>query len=559
MSSLSTGANPVRDTCSLTGHGALAVGDLLYFQGGRMIYNWQIGWGGYGQNPYLRVLNFTNSVNQQNVADSIITVQSDTAPFNYDGETIQDTRLPLFWLDEAGDKAYLAGGAMVNIANTSYIGGRDWNPGKPGKMWTADVQRGNILNNWEEVDMLIGGKKANLIGSGANWFDSESRVGYAFGGSYLDGAEYDYAVNQLLMFNVTSGQWKNTTTPFDQSAAGFLHGLTLEGRTVLIAGLGSTNGQEGAVNTIRVYDTESDQWYTQLTNGDLPANRFWSGCSVIVAAQDKSSYQIITYGGADNSVTYGDVWALSIPSFTWTQLSDDVSSTVAAGPRYASSCTLMKNHTIVVIGGNKVIDADTYNFPNCDLNSDLAYFFDLNIQGWTSQISSGAQDEYRVPSPVYEAIGGNAQGGATLTQPPGGFNQAGMSTVFAAFATAPPSTTSGSPGTTTSTGGPSNTSTPSKSSNTGLIAGVVVGVVALIGIIAFGVWFFIIRRRRREEATPTPPPPPDQDKYPTELGGAGYDHAMELHGNQPSLELYGSSPHSPSPIAPTHGLHEVPA
>ncbi|KAF3907470.1 hypothetical protein AA313_de0200047 [Arthrobotrys entomopaga] len=364
--------------------------------------------------PYLRVLNLTNSVNQKNVADSIITVQSDTAPFNFDDETIQDTRLPLFWHDEAGNKAYLAGGAMLNIANTSYIGGRNWNPGKAGKMWTADVQKGNILNNWKEVDMLIGGKKANLIGSGASWFDPESRVGYAFGGSYLDGTEYDFAINQLLTFNATSGEWKNTTTPFQQSASGFLHGLTLEGRTVLIAGLGSTNGQLGEVNTIRVYDTESDQWYTQLTNGNLPANRYWSACSVIVAAQDKSSYQIITYGGADNSVTYGDVWALSIPSFTWTLLSDDVESTVAAGPRYASSCTMMKNHTMVVIGGNKVIDAGTFNFPNCDLDLALAFFFDLNIQGWTNQISSGARDKYRVPAPVYEAIGGNIRDSSTF-------------------------------------------------------------------------------------------------------------------------------------------------
>ncbi|EPS44247.1 hypothetical protein H072_1744 [Dactylellina haptotyla CBS 200.50] len=572
--SQSQGADPIAESCSLTGHGALLVGDLLYVQGGRMIYNWMDGWGGYGQNPYLRVLNLTETVRLQDVPDNIITVESNTAPFRYDIETIQDTRLPMFWLDQTAKKAYLAGGARIDIANRTYIGGRDWNPGKVGKMWTANVGDNNILSGWTEVDMKIGNRNANLIGAGANWFDPDTRTGYIFGGSYLDYTEIDFAVNQLVTFNAATGEWKNTSTPFQQTSSGFLHGLELDGRTVLLAGLGVTNGQEGTVDTVRVYDTNSTQWYSQRTNGALPANRFWSTCSVIVAAQDKSSYQIIVYGGADSETTYGDVWALSIPSFTWSKLSDDTTSSVAAGARYAASCTLAKNHNMVVFGGNRVLDAYTYAFPDCDKNNRLAYFFDLNLQEWTSQILGDEPDIYRVPQAVYDVIGGNAEGGATLTAPPGGFNQAGMSTVFAAFATTPTSTTTGAITSVATT----EASSGSKKVSGGAIGGIVVGVIAILALVGVGVWFLLRKRRQsRELATPLPPPPPappSEDKlfnaggYPMELRGSeAYHNAvrMELHGDPSALkvELPGSIPAVSevpsvrSPVAPSQGPHEV--
>ncbi|KAF3921977.1 hypothetical protein ABW20_dc0104016 [Dactylellina cionopaga] len=533
------GADPVRDTCSLTGHATLAVGDILYIQGGRMIYDWQINWQGYGQNPYLRVLNLTGTVRQNDVPNNLETVQFNTAPYNWNDETIQDTRLPVFWLDQVGNKAYLALGARVNIDNTSYIGGQDYNPGKPGKMWTADLLDGDILTGWTEVDMKAGNRNLNLVGTASQWFDPETRMGYVWGGSYEDFAEQDFSVNQLLTFNAATGVWKNETTPFDQSSSGFLQGITLNNRTVLIAGLGVPNGQLGAVDTIRVYDTETQQWYTQRTNGDLPSNRYWAGCSIVVPAPDKSSYQIITYGGANNQDTFGDVWALSIPSFTWVKLSDDVTSNSAAKPR----------------------------------NGDLAWFFDLNLLEWSIQISGGEPEDYRVPQPVFEAIGGNAEGGATLTQPPGGFTQQNMTTVFAAFAT---STTSGSPtsittSSETTTGASSKD--PGSSISGGAIGGIVVGAIAGIALIAIGVWFFLRKRRQPipELATPEPPPPPGGLRPPHKGYGSNYPPSelgytpvlpMELHGEQnvPKVELPGSEPYDgTAPTAPRQqGPYEFP-
>ncbi|KAK6355104.1 hypothetical protein TWF696_004228 [Orbilia brochopaga] len=499
-------ANPVRDTCSLTGHAGLVVGDSLYVQGGRMIYR---GFDGFAQNPYLRVLNLTGVVRAQDVPNRITTLTDNSQPFRWDVRA-QDTRAPMFWLDEAGRKAYLAMGSRVTVGNASYVPEGNFNPGRPGRMWTADLLDGGILTNWEETDLRIGNRNASLVGTQANWFDQQTRTGYAWGGSFIDGAETDDGVNQLITFNASSGRWTNDTTPFTETVGGFMEGIILDNRPVLITGLGVTNGQQGVMDTMRVYDTRSKQWYSQRTNGPLPPNRFWTGCSTIVAAQDQSSYQIIYYGGANSSVTFGDVWSLSIPSFTWAQLSDSVDSSVSAGARYAPICDLMKSHYMVVFGGNRVQDAYTYAFPECDTSSNLAWFFDLNLLEWTSQVNGGTPDTYRVPQPVYQAIGGGAEGGATLIQPPGGFDQPALATVFAPFADrATASPTSTGPGGTTAPNPPSSDSSISG----GAIGGIVVGVIALIGIIGGGVWFLLRKRRRqpRDLATPLPPPPPSSN------------------------------------------------
>ncbi|EWC46736.1 hypothetical protein DRE_03981 [Drechslerella stenobrocha 248] len=527
MSATGRLADPVRDTCSLTGHSGIVVDDLLYIQGGRMIYD---GYDGFAQNPYLRILNLTDTVSAQNVPQNIRTITDNSAPFNWNAR-IQNTRLPMFWLDEAGNKAYLAMGARLDIRNTSYIADSNFNPGRPGRMWTADLREGGILTNWVESDLRINGRNASLVGTQSNWFDRRSRKGYAWGGSYIDGSEFTEGVNQLITFDAVSGQWNNLTTPFTQSPSGFMQGIELDGRNILITGLGAPNGQEGVMDTMRVYDTRSNEWYSQRTNGPLPPNRFWTGCSTIVAAQDRSSYQIVWFGGANSTVTFGDVWALSIPSFTWTRLSQDITSNVAARPRYAPSCHLMKEHYMVVFGGNRVQNEYTFGFPNCDQGSRLAFFFDLNVLEWSSQVNSGPQDPYRVPQPVYEAIGGSAEGGATLTEPPGGFNQAGLATVFAAF---PNQVRTDAPGTTTGPAVTSTSAAPSGSSASGGTIGGVIGGIAVLALIGVGIWFFMRRRRRQRPidflAPPPPPPPSGPPASEQDKGYIGYADVGNING-----------------------------
>ncbi|KAK6495982.1 hypothetical protein TWF481_003027 [Arthrobotrys musiformis] len=227
---------------------------------------------------------------------------------------------------------------------------------------------------------------------------------------------------------------------------------------------------------------------------------------------------------------------------------------------------------MVVFGGNRVIGGSTYNFPQCDNNGRLAFFFDLNLLELSSVVSGAEPEDYRVPQMIYETIGGDANGGATLTQPPGGFNQAGMSTVFAEFAsatsTAPASTTTSSTETTSATSSPS--SSPALSG--GAIGGIAVGAVVIIALIAVGIWFYLRKRREpRDLATPLPPPPPtDPNKgwiqNPSELQGLYVRRRMELHGNYTNpvkVELPVNQPNTYSPVVQqqhvSQGLYEAPA
>jgi len=163
----------------------------------------------------------------------------------------------------------------------------------------------------------------------------------------------------------------------------------------------------------------------------------------------------------------------------------------------------------------------------------------------------------------------SANGGATLTQPPGGFNQAGMSTVFAAFA----SSTSTAPASTTTI--PTETTSAAPSSGPalsgGAIGGIAVGAVAIVSLIAVGIWFFFRKRReRRELATPLPPPPPTGPNKgwvpnPSELQGPYVPPRMELHSNHNvvKVELPGNSQdaynHGAQQPYLSEGPHEAPA
>lgn len=362
------------------------------------------------------MLDISGGLRAQDVPSNLETLGISGSSNNYDWTTdVQNTRAPLFWLDKESKKAYIALGARLGIENVTHIEDQDYNPGKAGKMWTADLDDDGILSNWEEQDLRIGGKPANLVGTNAQWYDEKNRAGYAFGGSWLDYDENEYT-NQLITFNAETGVWTNDSTPYTQSAGGFMEGISLDDRTVLIAGAGVTNGQYGLMDTVRVYDTKTKSWYSQRTNGVAPSKRWWTMCSSIVAAQDGSSYQIILYGGANSDDVYGDVWALSIPSFTWSLLSEDITSSFAGSTRYGPSCNLVKKHTLLVFGGDRTEGGGSYGYPICDDGSRLAWFFDLNLMEWVSALSSDEDPgEYRVPEPVYQRIGGRYVNNITST------------------------------------------------------------------------------------------------------------------------------------------------
>ncbi|KAH8692510.1 hypothetical protein GQ44DRAFT_719790 [Phaeosphaeriaceae sp. PMI808] len=238
-----------------------------------------------------------------------------------------------------------------------------------------------------------------------------------------------------------------------------------------------SNGVLIDFSTISLCDTFNEVdviWFNQSTSG-------------VKSAKDNSSHNVYIYGGYDpiRSIMYDDVYVLSLPSFTWTKLYS------GNNPKFGHTCHIAGPRQMMTVGGS--LDADMYavetsgQLPNlttlkCDQWGGVA-LFDLSNLTWSSSFNLYAP-EYQVPQKVVDVIGGSGYGGATLTEPFGGFAHAAISTMFN------PPVTSVSPTIPTSTrAGPRN-------DNDDYIAGAVVGSVVVMAIIV-GLIDLILHRRRR--------------------------------------------------------------
>ncbi|KAH8727348.1 hypothetical protein GQ44DRAFT_825053 [Phaeosphaeriaceae sp. PMI808] len=276
-------------------------------------------------------------------------------------------------------------------------------------------------------------------------------------------------------------------------------GKTINGTLVTFGGMRSasdknntfSNGVLVDFSTISLCDTFNEVdviWFNQSTSGETPPPRV-DFCVLpgVKSAKDNSSHNVYIYGGYDpmQSIMYSDVYVLSLPSFTWTKLYS------GNNPKFGHTCHTAGPRQMMTVGGS--LDADMYavetsgQLPNlttmkCDQLGGVA-LFDLSNLTWSSSFNPYAP-EYQVPQKVVDVIGGSGYGGATLTEPFGGFAHAAISTMFS------PPVTSVSPTI------PTSTRASPKNDNDGYIAGAVVGSVAGIAIIV-SLIALVLRRRRR--------------------------------------------------------------
>ena len=211
------------------------------------------------------------------------------------------------------------------------------------------------------------------------------------------------------------------------------------------------------MNIIDVYDIATSTWYKQATSGAYPRLRV-NPCTVAASAPDGSSTNVYLYGGQnlippENQTQYGDMWILTIPSFTWIEVNTTNQSVPPA--RVGHSCSIW-NGQIVVVGG----------YTGADLSCDSGFYvFSASNLTWQNSFASlggpsGAggpgggsgsggnggsgvgsnggsapnpQNQqlsqlndsaalsgsygYQVPAAVQSVIGGHASGGATITAP----------------------------------------------------------------------------------------------------------------------------------------------
>jgi hypothetical protein len=304
--------------------------------------------------------------------------------------------------------------------------------------------------------------------------------------------------------NITEGGLQNTDG-FPERADGVLVYVPGYGKQGILLGLaGGTNATFTSMNIIDVYDIANSTWYTQATQGGPPEIRV-NPCAIAVSAADGSSTNVYMYGGQNllpygEQTQYGDMWILTIPSFTWIQVDD---SDGAPPPRAGHSCEVWDGQ-IIIIGG--------YVGPNISCDPGF-YVFDASNLKWQTQFNalSGGNDQskqtaqegnelalagsygYSVPAVVQSVIGGNAQGGATVTAPESPATAGPIATGGPIVYTI---TASGS--IITETAGAQNVGTSGSASNGTNVAAIVAGVVAGIFFCLAGYLGFCALLYRRQ-------------------------------------------------------------
>lgn len=176
---------------------------------------------------------------------------------------------------------------------------------------------------------------------------------------------------------------------------------------------------------IDIYDIANDKWYKQPTEGG-PGTRT-RGCAVVAPALDYSSFNIYYYGGFDGinlkDAFYDDVWVLSLPSFTWTQLNKGTDLHARAGHK----CFMPYSDQMMAFGGYTPLGGTGMG---CLQNGPLI-ILNLTSGEWMDSYHPDKHFSYGVPSKVREAIGGDASGGATITTPaPSGWATDALEDVF---------------------------------------------------------------------------------------------------------------------------------
>ncbi|KAI9769545.1 MAG: hypothetical protein M1840_004023 [Geoglossum simile] len=228
----------------------------------------------------------------------------------------------------------------------------------------------------------------------------------------------------------SEGIWRNITRGGLQESAGFperadgilvyISGFGKQGIAVGMAG--GTNDTFNEMNIVDIYDIANSIWYKQATRGPTPGTRV-NPCAVVASAADGSSFEIYMYGGQNlvpygSQIQYNDMWILTVPSFTWINVSMSGQSNPPG--RAGHTCDIW-NAQMVVVGG--------YVGQSLSCDSPGIYVFDLSELTWSTSFTSlsgsnegtpgqgSASRGYRVPRIVQSVIGGNSLGGATVTRP----------------------------------------------------------------------------------------------------------------------------------------------
>lgn len=244
-------------------------------------------------------------------------------------------------------------------------------------------------------------------------------------------------------------------------------------------------------------------WYRQLATGDIPEPRV-DFCIISASASDHSSQTIYMYGGrGSNNNFYDDVYALSVPSFTWIKLYSGTS------PRYGHNCH-RAGSSMITIGGAANTD---YTAGPCDWERMGVGVYNMPGNTWSSHYDADAED-YTLPDPIVAAIGGTKDGGATKKVPTYGFAAHGLAKIFGAPDSAVNTTDAFASRSSSSSS--STTSSPDHHRSRTKLA-IIIAASTLGGAILLAALCYLLRHHLHRMVTGGPFLPPEVDGRETEV------------------------------------------
>jgi hypothetical protein len=232
------------------------------------------------------------------------------------------------------------------------------------------------------------------------------------------------------------------------------------------------------MTSLPVYDIASHTWFIQNTTGEPPSQRA-QFCSIMTNATNSSSFEIYIYGGTNgtsNGTSLGDVWVLSVPSFTWTFVyNGDITHN-----RDSHACVRPYSDRMFAVGGQN--SANPSGLMCLDSTIDV---FNLTDLTWMSAYDPSNHSEYQIPSAVASNIKATPTASGMNPTLLSLFQQTYSTYITTYYPYASTTTLPSSPSPSQS----QSSSPSSKSNHLGAILGSVLGALGLF-VIILAIWCF---------------------------------------------------------------------
>ncbi|KAF4253989.1 hypothetical protein CNMCM8812_003815 [Aspergillus fumigatus] len=437
-----TGIDPVDNYCSRVYHQSTVKNRTLYIDGGLEVFVEKNNNGTaegarvFGYNTGLIEVDLTSSWDWKRNISIRATSKRPNPRTGADPPVV--VRGALYAGGPSDSSIYQYGGT-VSYTNTSFPGFQ--NPtSSEYALWSYNTSNGS----WDQFDVTLGAEYRPAGGAYGEAPDQELAFylnGYINNGTSNDLEDSDDLLRYLDGLIVIDTHTQMATNISTSSLANFprvrggmvyIPGIGPKGILVAVGGVTKSASDGSASNEgtyvpfdeIDIFDIssvfEGDDngiWYAQKASGDIPAGRT-DFCLVAVSAKDNSSHNIYMYGGKGANELYDEIYVLSIPSFTWTKISEGKS------PRYGHTCHLVANRQMLTVGGASSDDLST-----CDWEYRGVAIYDMSTSTWGSVYDAFAAD-YAVPAKVYQVIGGGPNGNATKKTPSDGFSTPELASFF---------------------------------------------------------------------------------------------------------------------------------